>query len=78
MALIDSMEDSMTDAAALDSDVLLNDHSPVFSSDIQIDLAEEDESAWYIPSAPLRSHRSYPCITLTAIQNTGQLTNYCR
>jgi hypothetical protein len=72
------MEDSMTDAAALDSDVLLNDHSPVFGSDMQIDLAEEDESAWYIPSAPSRSHGSYPCITLIAIQNTGQLTNYPR
>ncbi|RMI96042.1 hypothetical protein CDV36_016361, partial [Fusarium kuroshium] len=56
----DSMDDNVTDAAALGGDVLLNDHSLVLGPDMQIDPAEEDDRSWHIRSTPPQSsHRSY-------------------
>lgn len=62
------MEDNATDAAAPDRDVLLNDHSLVLDSDMQIDPAEEDDRSWHIRSTPPSSQRSYPGQTLISTQ----------
>jgi hypothetical protein len=58
------MDDNMTDAAAPDGDVLLNDHSLVYGSDMQMDPAEEDDRSWHMRSTPPCSHGSYPGQTL--------------
>lgn len=58
------MDDNMTDAAAPDDDVLLNNHSLVYGSDMQMDPAEEDDRSWHIRSTPPSSHGSYPGQTL--------------
>lgn len=57
----------MTGAAAPDGDVLPDDHSPVFGSNMQIDRAEEDDRSWHIRSTPLSSHASYTGQTLISI-----------
>ncbi|EGU73770.1 hypothetical protein FOXB_15719, partial [Fusarium oxysporum f. sp. conglutinans Fo5176] len=56
----DSMDDDMTDAAAPDGDVSLNDQSLVFGPDMQMDPAEEDDRSWHMRSTPPCSHESYP------------------
>jgi hypothetical protein len=46
------MDDNITDAAAPDGDVLLNDHSLVYGSDMQMDPAEEDDRSCHMRSTP--------------------------
>lgn len=54
------MDNNIIDTAAPDGDVLLNDHSLIFDSDIQIDLVEEGDRSWHLRSTPLSSCDSYP------------------
>ena len=49
----------MTDAAVPDGTVLLNDHSLVYGSDMQLDPAELDDRPWHMRSTPPSSHGSY-------------------
>ncbi|KAH7169729.1 uncharacterized protein B0J16DRAFT_312354 [Fusarium flagelliforme] len=55
----DSMDDNMTNAAVPDDTVLLNDHSLVYGSDMQLDPAEVDDRSWHMRSTPPSSHGSY-------------------
>jgi hypothetical protein len=55
----DSIDNNITDAAIPDGDLLLNNHSLIYGSDMQIDPAEEDDRSWHIRSTPPSSHRSY-------------------
>lgn len=50
----------MTEIAAPDGDMSLNDQSPAFGPDMQMDSANEDDGSWQMRSTPPRSHESYP------------------
>ncbi|SCO92711.1 uncharacterized protein FRV6_16839 [Fusarium oxysporum] len=50
----------MADIAAPDGDMSLNDQSPVFGPDMQMDSADEDDRSWHMRLTPPCSHESYP------------------
>ncbi|KAH7169649.1 uncharacterized protein B0J16DRAFT_383561 [Fusarium flagelliforme] len=54
------MDDNTTVAAVPDDNVLLNDQSLVYGSDMQMDPAEEDDGSWHIRSTPPYSNGPYP------------------
>ena len=54
------MDDNTTVADTPDDNVLLNDQSLVYGSDMQMDPAEENDGSWHIRSTPPYSNGPYP------------------